>query len=107
MDNQEARILGFSEMWDVDSFWVETKSANGNFLTVAAMLYTRKETITNHWMGLCFYGGDCRSSGLIYVQWRPWSRKPTEEQRRETPWLNREEQAEKLAGDETWEALNR
>ena len=38
--------------------------------------------------------------------WRCWSRKPTEDQRRETPWLNRKEQAEKLAGDETWKALN-
>jgi len=106
LDNQEARILDFSELWDVDTFWVETKSAKGNFLTVAAMYYTREETIANHWMGLCFYGGDSRSSGLIYVQWRPWSRKPTEDQRRETPWLDRKEQAEKLAGDETWKALN-
>lgn len=104
----EARLLNFSELWSVPSFWLETKAAGGTMLSPDAMEWDRKKVMAEKPVALLLHSGMARSVGLFNIQWRAWSSKPQDYQMENVTWMSRKERDEWLraAQDETWKAVN-
>ena len=95
-DDMTAHLLDFDSLFDLDKFWLETRCPEDEFdkwLKPDAMQTTRDEAETN--FGVMFVSGMGRSTGLYLIQWRCWDYKPTQQQRRETPWLTHAEAKER------------
>lgn len=106
--NPLARILTFSELWQVPAFWLETKSADGTMLAPDAVKWDREKVMAEKPAALLLYSGMARNIGLFYIQWRAWSAKPLDLQMEHVAWMDRKERDEWLqaAQDETWKAVN-
>lgn len=105
----EARILTFSQLWQVPSFWLETKAEGGNLLAPDAVATFRNTLFREKPMGLMFASGQARIIGLFEIQWRAWSAKPHPVQQECVVWMTREERDKWLESiqDETWLTVNR
>lgn len=106
--NPPARLLTFSELWSVPSFWLETRHDERTMLAPDAMYWDREKVMDEKPFALLLYSGMTRSVGLFHIQWRAWSAKPQDYQMEHVAWMNRKERDAWLQAtrDETWKAVN-
>ena len=67
-----------------DMMWIETKCAKPpHFMLEPTSPYTDND---ERWYSVSFQSGHVRSKGLYGRQWRCWTARPTEEQRKAVKW---------------------
>lgn len=81
---QEPRILALDEIKEGEPYWFE---ASGDFVRPVICLHREDDAIKKYITFVWLYGTSSWEMEEYNVGWRCWSAKPTDEQRRATPWM--------------------
>lgn len=83
LKTQEPRVMTLEEVEKAEVFWIEEKESGAIYAAIATAFYQNQSLSF-----VCRYSGEeeWKEMADYCVKWRPWTARPTDEQRKEVKW---------------------